>query len=121
MKIQAHNARAYVRHCDALEALATPAALARHGSGAAIYAKLRRIEARATRDAENVCNVPNAPTAEATTPAIAAAVARVLGKLPTGFDVRAVPYAGTNLTIPTAAAPEGLANHGGETFLAPKF
>lgn len=121
MKIQAHNARAYVRHCDALEVLATPAALARHGSGAAIYAKLRRIECRATRHAVDVCNTRNAPTHEQTAPTVAAAVKRTLGKIPPGFTVAGMPHNGTNLQMPATLAPDGLQNYAGDAFLAPQF
>lgn len=117
MRIEAENAVRYIRHCDAL------AKLAGGGDGEAIYRSLRRIEARAHRQAERECNGELSERESATLDTrTKAQVAKLFnGETPAGFFINGDPR-GYALKLKSEFRPEGLSQDlGGYGILAPKF
>jgi predicted phage tail protein len=113
MKIQAENARAYIQHTEALEKLQPNA------PGFRTYEQLRRIEARASRTAEQLCNGElDQDEYEAAQDKNAHAVARVLGTLPAGFCIQGDPR---GLALRCDLAPGLYRTWGGDCALAPQF
>lgn len=113
MKIQAENARAFIAHCEALERLQPKE------PGFRTFVRLRRIEARARRTAEQLCNSQlDQDQYDAAQLKNARAVNRVLGTLPAGFRVQGDPR---GLALRCDIIPGLFRTWGGDSALAPQF
>jgi len=118
MKIQAHNARAYVAHLEALEAMRGGQAVT---FGSTEYRELQRIEAKAHKFAEKCCNedIPEEQQDKFADRIRKDVSALFGGKLPEGFKMNWDPR-GYALKIDNP--PAGFyRDWGGYGILAPEF